>query len=325
MLPTWAEDNHGNVYINDFKRYVKGVALVPPQRQNPLTVAAAPGPNLWTQSPPIIIEGGEDSVGESFSLIGAHDDSVATDVRSRATVEITDKAYRRRYMNRPILVDHCFGTPLNPFFLNETIMIEGQQVLEFVFYNNSQVGEWIWRYQLESRKFQAVAMTNEDITKEIGKLRQRKPYLNPFWLTSEQAVEIPASGVRDIFFRNTRDNFLILQYLMGRTIMTGQQGDTQEVIEIELFDAKTDRPLQNVPFTLNTGTGTATFPFVLPAPLFVEPVNRIRARVRNLIMDQPTEVFLTFHGVAIFVSDQNPWLNQTVDKPATQLYYHGAP
>jgi hypothetical protein len=325
MLPTWVNDSRGTVYINDFKRYVKGVSLVPPVGQNPLVTAAAPGATVPTQSTVVIIEGGEDSVSEIFSIIGAHDAADNADVQNRLSLEILDKSYRRVFMNRPILANHVFGTPLNPFFLLESILLESQQVMALQFFNNSTLGSSNFRLQFEARKFQAAAMLKNQVTQEIARLRKRKLYLNPFWLTSEQAITLPAGGSSVAFFRNSRDYFLVLNYIMAQAITTGVAGDTQEVFSFQLFDAKTDRPLMNQPVTMNTGTGTSAFPYVLPAPLLVEPVNAIRAQFTNLITDAPTEVFFTFHGVGIFVSDQNPWHEMQFDQPAQSAAVRGAP
>ena len=325
MLPTWVSDKRGTTYINSFKRYVKGVSLVPPEIHNPLTTAVAPSATSPRLSAPVLIEGGEDSVGEIFSIIGAHDAATLADVQNRLTVDILDKSYRRIFMNRPILANHIFGTPENPFFLLESILLESQQILQLQFYNNSTAGESIFRMQFEARKFQAAAMMKNQVTQEIARMRKRKLFLNPFWLTSENAITIPAGGSTVAFFRNSRDYFLVLNYIMAQAITTGVAGDTQEVFTFQLFDAKTDRPLMNQPVTMNTGTGTSTFPYVLPAPLLVEPVNAIRAQFTNLITDQPTEVFFCFHGVGIFASDQNPWHAQQFDQPAQGHAAFGAP
>jgi hypothetical protein len=334
MIPTWVTDPAGNVYVNDLVRSVKATILVPPAAQNPLTTPAGGVVNP-TLSTPVIIEGGEDSVTEIFSLIGAHDPSVIiADIRNRLEVEIKDNSYRRVYMNRPILANHVFGTNLQPFFLNESIFLESQQVLNLQFYNRSALGQSVYRMAFESRKFQASALANQNVTRQISEFRQRKTFLNPFWFTSDAAVQLPAGGTVPVFFNNSRDNFLILFNIMCQTIIVQpvappppppDLGDTEEIISFRIFDSRTDRPLNNQPITLNTATGTAQFPFQLPTALMVEPRTTLRVDLTNLITNKVVDVFFTFHGVASFMGEGNPWTDQMVDQPARAMAVHGAP
>jgi len=311
VTPTWVTDQQQNVYVNDMLRYIKGGLLVPPAAYNPLTVAAAPGAGLTTQSSPVIIEGGEDGVTEIFSLVGAFDAATLAAVQDRFTVRIRDTAYRRTLMNRPILASQVFGSNLQPFFLTESILLEGQQTMELAFFNNSVAGNAVYRMAFESRKFQASALANRVTTDEIGLLRQRKTFLNPYWLTNDlqspYPLVIPAGGQLNVTFKNTRDYFLILQYIMCQARSTGAAGDLQEMFSFVIRDPRTGRPLMNQPVTLNTGTGTSNFPFVLPTALMVDPITAIDVTFFNLVTDQPTEVWFTFFGTGIFVADTNPW------------------
>lgn len=325
MLATWVTSPSGDVYISDLARYVKGGVLVPSANRNPVTTLAAPAAGIPSFSPAVIFEGGEDAVIEGFSLTGHHDTSVAADVQNRLTVEISDTAYRRQYMNRPILVNQVFGTPLNPFFLAESFMLENQQTMKFQLFNNSTVGNSIFSMMVEMRKFQATALTRQNVSAKIGEMRKQKSFRNPFWLTTNDPVTIPASGTTNVLFTNSRDYFLVLRYLMGQAIVPGgAAGDTQEIFTVRLFDAKTDRPLMNHPVTFNTLAGTASFPFVLPTPMLVEPVTAIRAQISSLITNQPIEVFLTFHGVGVYVANANPWEAMRVDRPAVTWPQYGA-
>jgi hypothetical protein len=313
MTPTFVTDAQGNVFINDMTRYIKGDLLVPPAIHNPLTIPAAPGAGLFTQSDPVIIEGGEDAITEIFSLVGVQRGAFA-DVNNRLTMRIRDTSYRRTLMNRPVLFDHVFGTVLQPFFMVETLMLEGQQTLELLFFNNSVAGPAIVETMMETRKVQASALASPVVNDEIQRARRIKTFLNPYWFTTDQPVTIPAGGTATAFLRSTRDNYLILKYLMCRVITAGVAGDTQEVIAFTMRDAKTGRPFNNQPVTLNMGTGTAQFPFVLPTALMIEPATNLQVDFVNLITDAPTEVFFTFHGVACYVSDENPWASVSFDE-----------
>jgi len=327
MIPTWITSSDGAVYINDLTRYVKSTILVPPAGQNPLTTPAAAGAAIPTFSAPVVFEGGEDGVTEIYSLMGAHQAGVAADVQARLEVEIKDSSYRRFYMNRPILANHVFGTNLNPFFLSESIFLESQQVLNLQFYNRSVAGQSVYRMAMEARKLQASALAQDNVTRRIAEMRRRKTFLTPAWLTSRAAIQIPAGGTVPAFFDVPRDYFFYIFEIMASTITTGVAGDTQEVISWEAFDAKTQRPLQDLrrPVTLNTGAGNAQFPFILPTPLLVEPRTTIQINFNNLVTDQPTEVFFTFAGVSSFQASENPWADVLPDQPARSLPTMGAP
>lgn len=313
MTPTFVTDAQGNVYINDITRYIKGDLLVPPAINNPLVIPAAPGAGLFTQSDSVIIEGGEDAITEIFSLVGVQRGTFP-DANDRLTMRIRDTAYRRTLMNRPVLFDHVFGSVLQPFFMVETIMLESQQTLELLFFNNSVAGPAIVETMMETRKVQASALASPVVNDEIQRARRVKTFLNPYWFTTDAPVTIPAGGTATAFLRNTRDNYLILKYIMGRVITAGVAGDTQEVIAFTIRDAKTGRPFNNQPITFNMGMGTAQFPFVLPTALMIEPATNLQIDFVNLITDASTEVFCTFHGVACYVSNENPWASVSFDE-----------
>lgn len=288
----------GAIFLSPLVRYVKGGVIVPAQAQFPLTVAAGAAGNP-TQAIPVTIQGSEDAVTEIFSLMGAQDAGTLADVTNRFTVQITDTAWTgRRYMNRPILANHVFGSRLQPFFLMESIVLEQQQAMQFQFFNASVAGAANWRMALEMRKFQRTALEFQEVQKWAGEQRIRKAFLYPFWQTTDAAVTIPAGGTSEAFMSNTSDLWLYLFVAMAQGISTGVAGDLQEMFTVEVFDAKTKRPLQNSPISLNNFGGSSNFPYPLPTPIMVEPTTQIQLRLRNLITDQPTEAFITFAGIA---------------------------
>lgn len=325
MIPTWVRDpKNDDLYINDLRKHVKGGIIVPPPGFNPLTVAAAPAAGIPTFGPPVVIEGAQDGCRQIFSLIGAFDVAVLADPQARFTVQIVDQAYRRSYMNRPVPATHVFGTPGNPFFLAKEIWLENQQVLLLDFRNNSIVGPVVYRMAMEARTFQAQSLSSKNVTDLIGKERKKALFFNPYWFASDNAIIIPAGGVTTVFFTNTRDYYLMLRYIMCGAISTGIAGDLQEMFTVRLFDATNSRPLMNQPVTLTAIQGNASFPCVLPQPWAIEPSTQIRADFQNLITDQPTEVFMTFHGVGDYVASQNPFDRQNVAVPRMSAASYGA-
>lgn len=318
MIPAFVRDKPGNIYLNDAIRYVKGGILVPRQALVPLVTPAAPAAGIPSNSPVAIWESPEDSVLELYSLMGEHGAADVADVQNRLTVQITDNGWRRRLMNRAIIANHVFGNNLRPFRLLETILLRQQQTLQFDFQNNSTAGASNFRFAGETVKFQASELMNPEVTDYIARMSQRKLYLTPWWQTTDQAVTIPASGTVNAFFTFTRDVYTVLFYSMMQVLTTGVAGDLQERVTLSMFDAKTERPLQNQPFTLNTGTGTAQFPFHFPTGWCIEPNTKIRVQMTSLVTDQPIEVFWTLAGVATFVT--SPGLLEPGVVPAQASY-----
>lgn len=326
MIPTWVRDpKNGDLYINDLRKFVKGGVTVPAPGVNPLTVAAAAGAGIPTLGTPVIIEGAQDGVREIFSMIGVFDATSNAAATARFSVLITDQAYRRRYMNRDVLVTHIFGTPGNPVFLAKEIWLENQQILLIQFFNNSVAGAAVFRQLYEERSFQAQSLTREDVTKLIQQKRKDALFFNPYWFTSDAPIIVPAAGQATAFFTNTRDYYLMLRYIVASSITTGVAGNLQDIATVMLFDATNSRPLMNQPMPLTMMTGTAAFPYVLPQPWAIEPATVIRADFQNLVTDQPTEIFFTFHGVGCFVADQNPLKDSRVALPAVTPAVYGAP
>ena len=299
MISTFITNKQGEVMLNDVARHVKGCLLVPASTQLPVVVAAG-ATNVPGISPPIVYEGPNDGVAEIYSLIGQHLSTDVADVQDRFTVEITETMYRRRLMNRAILARHVFGTTQYPFFLPESLFLENQGTLQFTYSNPSASGAANFYAILEARKFQQVAMMTKSISDYIGDMRQRKQQVCPYWLTSDQAVSIPAGGKATVFFTATEDIMLALFFAMAHAISAGVAGDTQEKFTVQFFDAESERPLQNQPVAWNCAAGSAQRPYVLPTALMMNSNTRMRAEFTNLITDAATEVFYTFHGAALF-------------------------
>lgn len=307
MLPAWIEAPDGQRYLNQLKRYVKGGFLVPPAALNPVTTPAAivdPG-----VSPVVTVQGPQDAAVELYALTGRHRPTDDPDVVRRLRVEITDQRYLRRLMNRSVLANHVFGTGQYPVFLNETTLLEAQQNLVFQFINPSIAGDSHFQLAIEQRKFIDSNVNQPFLTRFLRENRKRKELLYPFWLTSNTDVTLPAAGSLDVLFSVTQDVALVLFEVWCDFISTGVAGDVQEGVAFEFFNPKNSRPLQNRPVTLNCCAGrsqTVPLSYQLPCPLMVEPATIMRVRMTNLITDQPTEVFMTFAGVAYFQGN-GPW------------------
>lgn len=295
MLPTFKRIG-ANWVVDPLNRYVKGGVLSPAGTALPIVVAAN------SQSPAIMIEAPQDAACEALYLQGANG-GVAADIQNRFEVEVFDPAWRRGYMNRSILANHVFGSGQTPFYLKESAFLQPQQGLQFQFFNRSAAGPSSFRFGATARKVQQAEFSQNYMDAFIADHWSRKTLLQSFWFTTDNPVSIPANGRGTAFLTNTKDRFCVFFYLMGQGLTTGVAGDTQELFSFELFDPKTERPMQNAPITLNCGAGTAGFPYILPAPILMEPNTQMKINFRNLITDQATEAFLTFYGVACYTGE----------------------
>lgn len=300
MIPAWLTAKNGSVFLNDLKRFIKGGVLTCDTAFVPLVIAAAPSATVPTFGPPIVVEGPQDAVSEIFSFLGEHDATVLADVQNRMRVLVTDVSWRRRLMNRSILVNHLFGVNLQPAFVDETPVLRGQQTLIFEFANASTLGVTGFRFAMETRKFQATSLSRPQVTQYLAQSERDKLFKTPYWLTSPDDIVIPAAGVVDVFFQASADIYLLILANIATFISTGVAGDIVEGFTVEFFDAATERPLQNQPIARSCCSGSAGFPFVLPTGWMIEPNRLIHVRFTNLITDQPITIFWTFKGVAVY-------------------------
>lgn len=299
MLKRFLVDKAGNIFLNDVKRFGKGCIIVPASTNTPvITLQGA-------LSSPILIEGPEEGVCEIFSLMGAHTSSDNAEVQAKLTVQITDMAYRRRLMNRPILANHVFGTSQRPFRLMETIILDSHQSLMFEFKNNvAASGSSNFRFALEALKLQRYGSGVAAANAFLADNKRRMSYLYPYWLTSDltdTTITASTQPAVDIWFRNTSDQWLVLGKLMGTVYDNGAVAGNEaaERFAFDLFDAKSDRRLNNQPVSFNCGMGTVQFPYHLNPPIMVEPLSALRMRLYSLMTNSIT-TYITFAGVGCY-------------------------
>jgi hypothetical protein len=311
MLKTFIRDKKGEIYLNDSIRHQVPVILVPSENQYPLVTAAAPSATSRTASAVAIIEAPASGKVEAPRFIGKHNDADVTAVKDRLSCEITDTFYRRRLMNRDVLADHIFGqrllppevvvTMLAPFKACESLFLEPQQTLAFQLFNNSTAGSSNFRLHVEGRSTKSPAWNRDDVRDHMKYMKERKPFMYPFWLTTDTPVVIPAGGQLTAFVTVTKDIRFVAFNAMEKTLSTGVAGDVNEKWTVQAFDAMTQRPLSTQPVARTSFAGNANVPYWLPTGWMIEPNTKFQLVFQNLITDQPTEVFLTWHGVACFV------------------------
>jgi len=311
MQQTFIERDGGGLALSELTTFVKSGILVPPSANQPVITPARSG-SANGVSPSIIVEAPTNAYAKINSLIGAHGAADASAVQARLQVLISDiSGIERTLMNRPALVNHVFGSNENPFFMDDYsnyIMLEPLQDLQFQFFNASTGGTSNFSFMLEATKYQREALRNSKTAEDVMRMLKKFRQVCPYWFSMNQnisstnnpGVTLAASASSEISYTAREDTFLILTALMGTGLTAGVTGDTNEIFTVQIFDARTGQPLQNQEISFNCAAGNAQFPYILPTPLFVEPSQTLQCIVRNLITDASTDVFLTFHGIAMY-------------------------
>ena len=292
-VPTFITDKQGNVSLNPVKNFVRGTILSPASTAVPVAAAAkVTNPGV---SAPIILQAPTDGAIEIFSCMGAQRSGVAADITNRFAVSLQETGRgQRTLMNQPVLCNHVFGTPGQPYFLNESIFLEPDQTLQAIFYNQSTSGLSSFDFGFEARKFQTVNVADQMVNDYIEKMRLEKNIFYPFWLTNDSPISLSSNGTGVAYFTNTKDQWLTIWDVMATAITAGNAGDTTELFSAEILDPRTARPLQNQPFTLNTGFGTGSLPYKNPTGWLIEPQSQVQIYLKNLVTNGATDVYITF-------------------------------
>lgn len=228
------------------------------------------------------------------------------DAAAQATIScmIQDVSYQRFFMNAPVPVLHLFGDNQKPSMFSERILLQKNHVLRYQFFNPAAAAASVG-FSMEGRKWQIEATEHyPEVANLISSLIARQTMLSPYWLTLDVQpgtikTTIPANGSASATMTNTGSNFLFAYFAYGNAVSSGVAGDTQEMFSFEMIDGKTGQPLQRQPQTLNTGLGTAQNPYRFSTPLLIEPRNQVLIKFKNLITDQPTDVFMTLGCTAL--------------------------
>lgn len=310
-IDTFVRDQQGRTWLNPDCDQVKGGVLVP--QSQAFVIPAAINAGAMGTAPIKILESQSGCYNEILSLTKQFAAGVNADVSARLLVEprLFDRA-QMSICNRPVLVNHVFGTQLNPFYLQsdandladagESILLQDRQYCGFIFYNPSTAGEATLSIIAESTKItnRATEPVKISIDKKIG----YKTKIVPYWFTMDQSIQQGVAGIRlaaaqtsQLFFQNKENFTLILTSVMASVITEGT--GSSERFMFDLFDPNMDEQLTDQPVSWNCAAGTAGYPFRLRAPLIVDPRRNFRMRITSLNTVGNMDVFITFYGVAV--------------------------
>lgn len=225
-------------------------------------------------------------------------------------VRIQDQAWRRYLMNRDVPAIHVFGTNQKPLFMKESLLLETDQTLLLEFTNYSTAGAASFAPIAEGRKWQYEALKSKAVYDFIQGLRDRKQFIQPYWLTLDKGWStLPIGASSNEFLTCTGDITLFLFNLYARAFRDSDGVDVSNNVTVFMQDAKTQRSMQIQPMPLAAIAGTSGDPMRLASPWIVEPQTQIRCTFVNN-SGAACKAYLTFHGVAIYTGSS--WRGSTL-------------
>jgi hypothetical protein len=302
-VETFARDSKGAVWLNKPLPNVKG-GILAPLTEPPSAALPAAG----SISAPIRFESATDAYSEITDLIGvrgANDDTEETLFSS--LVQYTSGS-ERKLQNRPILASHMFGTAQQPFLLSllsETLFLKPQECINLVLKNASAATVSNFSTVMKIVKAQIKATQDAELSTWIKHKIARGAVLHPYWFTMHSSVggnagvTLATGGQATVVFNNKINSTLIILASMASAFSSGIAGDTQEKFKGRLVNERNQQQLDNQFVTWNCGWGSGALPFILPTPLFVYNRQSLTLQLQNLVTDQPTNVYVTYFGVAL--------------------------
>jgi len=262
------------------------------------------------------LEGLDQHLGTPFEVRSiVFEDSVDTTALAQFTVLLQDLGQKRDFMNNPVHIRTIAGTAQTPALLREPYWfmsqanisaqfakIVGGATTARMFLVGAQYFPW-------SPEFMRKTQSYAHMKKLILKWLERRKYVQPYWLTTEQPIVLGAGGTGEFFLKIGDDG-----HFEGFSIAVVSDGD----FEWELSEPKTQQTIMNGSATLTNSLGNANFPTLLPTAYLVPSGYRLRLRITDL-SGAPNTIFFTINGRKLYVpmADIGPMLNDTaVPTPA---------
>lgn len=307
--PTFAPAPNNSIFIDGERQAVKGCVFVPPSADMPLTIPARAGATFGL-SPATILESPTDSYSELLSLICLDAADVTQPEFSYLYTSISDFTDgERRLSKRPIPVRHVFGNRYNPFMLldpkgSEPLMLRPQQVLQFNgFYNADTTQVTNFRFGAVGRRF-SITRLRPDTLPKLEAIIQRRKNCYPYWIALRQnlsttplpGVSMAAGETADIFFEEEEDEILVTRILAHGYDATATSETYNAVMD--LWDARSEKKLNNQPIILSNAAFDATNPFQLASPIVMSSNMVVRARITNNSANA-VDYFISLFGVRL--------------------------
>lgn len=265
-----------------------------------LTVVGGGGstPPADFKQPYSSVEGLDRNFGQPFeirSLLFA--DSTDGQAAADWTVMLREVGEVRQFMNNPVHIRTLAGSAQNPYLLREPYFFLSQHSIQAQL-NKTSAGNVNVRmflagaqYYPWSPEFMRRKMNESKIRGLIGRWLERRKYITPFWLTTEQTVNLGANATGTFFLKVGDDG-----HFEGFTLTSVQTGN----FAWEISEPKTNQTLMNGLATQTNSLGDSFFPTLLPTAYFVPSGYRLRLTITDL-SGAPNEIFFTMGGRKLYV------------------------
>lgn len=225
-------------------------------------------------------------------------DGVDLTPTSQVTVLMQDTGEKRQFMNQPVHIRAIAGVAQTPALLREPYMFKSQHTINVQFAKIVGGATTIRmllcgaEYFPWSPEFLRRQQAHEKMLRLLAYWDERRKWVNPYWLTTDQPIELLGGAAGEFFLKIGDDG-----HFEGFTItaISVQDGD----FSWELSEPKTQQTIMNGFATLTNSIGDANFPTMLPAAYLIPAGYRLRLRIQDL-SGAPNTIFFTIQGRKIY-------------------------
>jgi len=277
--------------------FVEGTTL-------PVTVSAAPAltPPLTIKQPYASLNGLDQGLGTPFEVRSlVFQDSTDRTQNANFRVRLKEIGEVREFMNREVHVRTIFGTGQQPALLREPYMFLSQHNINVQLIKISggvttaRLFLWGAQYFPWSPSLLMAKREKSDMTNLLRKWMNRRKYVTPFWLTTDEAVSLGANAAADFTAKIGDDG--PFEAFGHCVVATG-------AFSAEITETKTKQTLMNGVITDINGMGNSQFPTIYPTPYLIPAGYRLRMRFTNLTAATNT-IDWTFFGRKIYAPMTN--------------------
>lgn len=271
---------------------------------NPYTIAASGSitrPASY-KNPYSANNGLDDGFGNPFLARNLTFSDSAGETNSAFTLQMEESGLGRYFSNAPIHIQTIAGTALTPAFLREPYIfpsnvnlvanfnkISGGAVTVRVYLN----GEMYFPY---TTQIQASMEERKSLSVGLARLMERRKYVMPFWMTTDNGGVSLASGASGTFFSTIGDHAFEAYALTVWS--TGS-------FKLTIQEVKTKQTLMNGKITKDNGFGDGNFPYILPTTYLVPAGYKLQYKIDNLFAGTNV-IYITLQGRRIMAPLADP-------------------
>jgi hypothetical protein len=262
---------------------------------DPKAIAAAPG-----GTPPGIYRLGYSSNQGADNWLGnplevralVFEDSTDGTNAANWTVRLQQVGETRDLCNQPVHVRTMFGTAQFPAVLREPLFILSKDTLNMELQKISGGAVNVRAYMEGCQYFTwspdllSFPNARQHMHNLVRKWMNRRRFIYPYWVTTEQPVELAANGNAQAIIRPGEQSQF--EAFTVSVVATGNFG-------LEIREAKTGTSLINGQITQTNALGTAQLPTILPCKYLLPGGHYFTLRFEDL-SGAPNSVYITIAG-----------------------------